>query len=214
MAKWTPEYEKQFQHEYWENHKKELSAYRSQWDKANRERTRLHKNELAAERRKKNPDKQREYEIRYRKNHAEQLRKKAREYKEKYPDRVKEARQKRREQNREYHRENVRQLRSEVITAYGGECICCGEKHIAFLTIDHINNNGKEDRKENGSGIRFYRWLKKNGFTKNDLQVLCYNCNCCKQHDPEGHVKAHPKALSLFGSDGNAKNNKNGSNMD
>ena len=65
-------------------------------------------------------------------------------------------------------------LREEVYAAYGGfVCNCCGEKERAFLSIDHINDDGCNHRKEIGSQI--YRWLKKNNFPKN-FQVLCMNC--------------------------------------
>lgn len=39
--------------------------------------------------------------------------------------------------------------------------------------------DGAQHRKERGSGIKFYRWLKNNNFPKNlNLRVLCFNCNC------------------------------------
>lgn len=63
-------------------------------------------------------------------------------------------------------------LRSDVFNAYGGcMCICCGESILDFLTIDHINNDGNEERRRlkmsmtsNPTGDRFYGWLKKQGF--------------------------------------------------
>jgi hypothetical protein len=39
-----------------------------------------------------------------------------------------------------------------VFNHYGGECICCGLADTAFLTIDHINNDGHLDKK---SGNRY-----------------------------------------------------------
>lgn len=73
-------------------------------------------------------------------------------------------------------------IKQKVIKAYGSKCICCNEETIEFLTIDHINNNGAEDRKNNGkkSGGKLYRWLIKNNFPKEEYQLLCYNCNCAK----------------------------------
>jgi hypothetical protein len=72
--------------------------------------------------------------------------------------------------------------KQKVIEAYGGKCACCGESIIEFLTIDHINNNGAEDRKNNGNktGGKLYRWLIKNNFPQGEYQVLCFNCNCSK----------------------------------
>lgn len=69
-----------------------------------------------------------------------------------------------------------KKLREEAIKAYGGKCNCCGENTPVFLTIDHVNNNGAEHRKEVPAGSTFHRWLKSNGYPK-DFQILCWNCN-------------------------------------
>jgi hypothetical protein len=37
-----------------------------------------------------------------------------------------------------------------VLAAYGGKCVCCGEAEEAFLTLDHVNNDGKQHRAELG----------------------------------------------------------------
>lgn len=70
-----------------------------------------------------------------------------------------------------------RRLKLEILNAYGNKCICCKEKNIEFLTIDHINGNGSEHRKEVGAGTAFYHWLKKNNFPS-EFRILCFNCNC------------------------------------
>ena len=73
-----------------------------------------------------------------------------------------------------------RELKIEVLSAYGDlACICCGEQNVAFLTLDHVNNDGWKERNEHGK-IRYasYARLKKEGFPKDPpLQVMCYNCN-------------------------------------
>ena len=60
------------------------------------------------------------------------------------------------------------QCRTEVFAAYGGEqCACCGESQTLFLSIDHIHNDGAQERKSGaykGTGIGFYQWLRKNKF--------------------------------------------------
>jgi len=63
-------------------------------------------------------------------------------------------------------------------------CACCREQEYEFLTVDHINNNGAEERRtirSQGDGSAFYYWLVKNGFPKG-YQVLCMNCNMSKGH--------------------------------
>jgi hypothetical protein len=68
--------------------------------------------------------------------------------------------------------------RLEVIGHYGGSCACCGEKHILFLTIDHIDGGGNQHRKSLrlSAGAAFYAWLKRNNFPAG-YRVLCWNCN-------------------------------------
>src|SRR5436853_1904161 len=44
-------------------------------------------------------------------------------------------------------------LRLEVLKAYGGlapACACCGEGHIQFLTIDHVEGGGRMHRRKIG----------------------------------------------------------------
>jgi len=55
-------------------------------------------------------------------------------------------------------------------------CVCCGVTGLKFLTIDHINNDGKLDRMP---GSKFYNWIIENNYPSN-LQVLCWNCNMGK----------------------------------
>jgi hypothetical protein len=56
--------------------------------------------------------------------------------------------------------------------------VCCEEKEIKFLALDHINNDGNKQRNEIGSGIQMYLFIKRN--MPKDIQVLCHNCNLAK----------------------------------
>lgn len=81
-------------------------------------------------------------------------------------------------------------LTLEVLTHYCNglpycQCPKCNETNIKFLTIDHINNNGAEERRKlgyRGNGIAFYRWLKKHNYPEG-YQVLCMNCNFGRQRN-------------------------------
>jgi hypothetical protein len=74
--------------------------------------------------------------------------------------------------------ENQRKLKGEVILAYGGQCACCRENYLPFLTIDHVKAcRGKRDQ---GYGSALYRWLKREGYPRG-FQVLCMNCNWHKR---------------------------------
>lgn len=85
------------------------------------------------------------------------------------------------EAERRRGREYWRGKRHEAIMAYGGyRCQCCGETEPKFLTIDHVNNDGGEHRKEIGkSNSALLTWLKGNGYPSG-FQVLCFNCNIGK----------------------------------
>lgn len=67
-------------------------------------------------------------------------------------------------------------LRDKVLAIYGEQCACCGEAERRFLTIDHVNNDGKEMRKVHGTGGSLYKWLMKNNGPAG-FQTLCMNCN-------------------------------------
>jgi len=87
------------------------------------------------------------------------------------------------ESGREANRKQRHKIKLDVLSyySYGSPlCSCCGEKHIEFLSIDHINGGGNKHRVELGSsyagGAKFYRWLKKEGYPIG-YRVLCHNCN-------------------------------------
>ena len=65
----------------------------------------------------------------------------------------------------QYREKNWQLYREEVYNAYGNVCACCGESEPAFLSIDHIDNDGASHRKKIGAQI--YRFLIKNNFPKN-----------------------------------------------
>jgi len=71
-----------------------------------------------------------------------------------------------------------------VMEHYGGgaaQCAHCNINDIDVLTIDHIHNNGAEERKKGpAGGISFYVLLRKNNFPPG-YQVLCLNCNLKKE---------------------------------
>lgn len=72
--------------------------------------------------------------------------------------------------------------RAEMITAYGGVCRCCGENEPTFLALDHVFDDGAEDRRNNTrGGNAFIAKLKKQGWPQDRFQLLCHNCNFAKR---------------------------------
>lgn len=96
----------------------------------------------------------------------------------------------------EVHRKRVRQRRQatkqKVFDYYGGKCACCGETERGFLTIDHVNNDGANQRKTLPSD-RLPAWLVRNGFPEG-YQILCWNCNCGRANN--GGVCPHHKPVT------------------
>lgn len=100
-----------------------------------------------------------------------------------------------RSENAEYIRQSRHEkwvaLRTKVLSHYGGnppKCACCGESEPSFLTLDHINGDGKEHRSKVGSGHRIYYLAEKLGWPIG-LQILCWNCNMTKRSDRSGNTK-------------------------
>jgi len=78
-------------------------------------------------------------------------------------------------------------LKTQVVLAYGGACVGCNETDLSCLTIDHIDNNGANERRalakawgwKNQMGIGgapFYRKLRNEGWPKHNYRLLCMNC--------------------------------------
>lgn len=81
--------------------------------------------------------------------------------------------------------ERRKALKDEVYAAYGGyTCACCGEDEELFLSIDHINNDGAEHKREHNlqTGEQMYRWIRRHGFPVG-FQVLCMNCQWGKRNN-------------------------------
>ena len=98
--------------------------------------------------------------------------------------RARERHYKNRDRNKIKMKEYWYRLRMQTFEAYGGQvCACCGEEGYNFLTIDHINGDGAQHRRDMGtprvSGASLYRWLRDNNYP-GGFQVLCWNCNCGK----------------------------------
>lgn len=76
------------------------------------------------------------------------------------------------------------EIKACVFQHYGGECVCCHEKNLSFLTIDHIENNGREHGtgKTRYKGMALYRLLKKLNYPQG-VRILCFNCNIGRQNN-------------------------------
>jgi hypothetical protein len=97
--------------------------------------------------------------------------------KQRTPEAVKRARAK-----FQIYRSNYRkQQKQNVLAAYGGKCYCCGEDNAMFLTIDHINNDGGEQRRINQHFRNIFVALTTKPVDLNTYRVACFSCNCGRQ---------------------------------
>ncbi|HUR38251.1 MAG TPA: hypothetical protein VM222_02105 [Planctomycetota bacterium] len=73
-------------------------------------------------------------------------------------------------------------LKADVIAAYGGTCGECGESRPECLQIDHIDNDGRHQVRRGlpRAGPRLYRKLRREGWPRDKVQLLCANCNLVK----------------------------------
>jgi len=99
-----------------------------------------------------------EYQKRYYQEHKEEIKVK---YKERY--KIESFREKKRKRSREYGQE----LKAEVLAYYSNSavarCLLCGEDRLPCLSVDHIEGDGRGDRRRQGAlggGTRFYKDTK------------------------------------------------------
>jgi hypothetical protein len=152
----------------------------------------------------------------HRKVHAAKMRAARKAKPSKYRRHQREHRKRHLERVRRQRRESGLRRKMRVMAHYGnGKCQCCGEACMTMLTIDHVNNNGREHRNELNGGlgrfksVEIYTWLEANGYPEG-FQVLCYNCNIskhrnggiCEHRSGEGSTtsrKAYPQARGNAG---------------
>lgn len=132
----------------------------------------------------------------YGENHKEEIKKKTKERHDLNPNKYKKRYNK--EKKFKYYnnnkdkinskrRANYSYLREKLLNILGNKCIICGITNSDFLTIDHINDNGAEERRKSGnSGTALVKHLNSLGwpedYIKENYQILCWNHNCTKTH--------------------------------
>ena len=123
------------------------------------------------------------------------LRDRNRAYREANRDRNLERIRKWREQNREKinadNREYAARVRREALEVLGLQCSCpgCTVDRYVFLSIDHINGGGKQEREAVSNPHSRYKWIARNPKeARAKFQTLCHNCNHAKHFEKGGHT--------------------------
>ena len=125
---------------------------------------------------------------------TEEQKERAREYARAYywahrEERLRYAREDNPAHKRDRLRKSRAKLKAEVYSHYGDKCACCGEAEPKFLTLDHVNGGGRAHRESlgqvgraNPGPLAILYDIKKRGYPP-DFQILCFNCNCGRQHN-------------------------------
>lgn len=86
-------------------------------------------------------------------------------------------------------------LKLQMVEAYGGVCVCCGESNPGFLTLDHVNDDGGGPNRTE-AGYRLYARLRREGWPQEGLALMCFNCN--NGRAASGGVCPHVRALTAL----------------
>lgn len=153
---------KKYDQKYFQEHREEIYAKHSKYMQEHPEQRKKHieRNLL---RRQQNPDV------------AEKARESNRKWREKHPNR-----------SRKSSDSWKLSTKIEVLTYYGKgklACIRCGYSDLRALSIDHIKDNGAEERRKDktaSTGTWFYSRLRRRGYPQG-YQTLCMNCQFIKK---------------------------------
>lgn len=84
----------------------------------------------------------------------------------------------------------IQKVRSRIFIVLNPVCVKCGFSDIRALQLDHINGNGRKDMKRLGGNALSYLYYSKHlDEAKQNLQVLCANCNVIKKYINREGVK-------------------------
>ena len=134
--------------------------------------------------REKNKEKRNQYNRKWYQKNKDRMRKMQKEYLLKNKEKVYAY-------NAKWQRGFWSKIREEMIKAYGGKCVCCGESEPIFLDLDHIYNDGKKCREIAKNGRQEMLNLRKAKWPKKRHQLLCSNCNQGKRRN--GGICPHKK---------------------
>lgn len=82
-------------------------------------------------------------------------------------------------------------MHNGIFNILGSECCFCGEKTKEFLTVDHINNDRKRERRQHPHVWKNDLIKKKVGLS--NYRILCRNCNEARHRlDPVNLTKKKP----------------------
>ena len=133
-------------------------------------------------------------------NHQERTRERAKEWRSKNieyarkRDKERSKDERRRVGSRASAKARYARQRAEMLAAYGGKCVCCGETEGRFLTLEHIFHDGSQHRASKGPN-QIVSDLRRLGWPKDRYTLLCMNCNWSERNGGPCPHKAGPKFI-------------------
>lgn len=76
-------------------------------------------------------------------------------------------------------------LGGKICNCTDSRCFCKGKCKVIderCLQFDHINGGGSKQYKKIGPYSLWIYYVKNPEIAKQDIQILCSNCNSCKKH--------------------------------
>ena len=131
----------------------------------------------------KNKEEAKEHAKRYYQENKERLNRYLRDW---YKEHKEELNRKRKSPEYIAHKNELRRkwrfrMKTKLFNAYGGaKCKNCGITDMRVLDLDHLDNNGCQERKKLGGTEKLFFYLIKNNFPPG-YQILCRNCNWIKR---------------------------------
>lgn len=160
------EHQRQYMKGYYQDHKAERKGYNQHFRET-------HKQE------------QKEYDAHHYQERRPQIRQAQKTYRENHKDEIKARMKRWHEENREYLKEQSRlrrrRLFQQMLDALGHRCACCGEKNELFLSLEHKDGDGAEDRRSL-TWDQIYKKVIQNPDPMK-YEVLCFNCNLGKRRN-------------------------------
>lgn len=118
---------------------------------------------------------------RYYSHHSEKVKVKVKKWQQADPKRYKQM-------IAESGRRRRKEAKEEIVKLYGGKCKNpqCNERDMAVLSMDHINDDGTQDRKadtriKKAIYLHLLSEYRKSHVLRADLQILCMNCQFRKR---------------------------------
>ena len=81
------------------------------------------------------------------------------------------------------NKQTYSRLRGELMNILGNKCVRCGFSDNRALQLDHINGKGRREIMVLGSYRMIRKYSKDIVLAKENLQILCANCNWIKRNE-------------------------------